>query len=1092
MADFSRINPTLMNVLSPLLVDLSIIVLAVAGVLLLGLKLIQHVWDLSNTSAYPPAALLFTAGVATAVRNRFPWLHRAYHQRPDRKVMLTAAIILLVASSLTALFTALVMADHERHRLTQSMVSDRDALSRGLLMAMEVRGKELERFSHNPLLVQTLQDLQSKPAGSVHPAQLNNLRAMMELLGPHEFTITNLLGDTVLSSEPAVAHHPGLPSLVPSLNFPGEIFLQRDPATLDFYLQMQLPVRDGAQTIGHFIASLPLPASSRFAHELTRRANNTVIKICSLTDLLWSCLPSKIGEMQQIQMLRPDTLPPEARSAQRQSGTALENRNGRRWMISYSPLGASGLGLSLEVPTSQLYAPVVQTLEAGLLFVPGLVLLGLLALGWQLRPLTQELHRANAQLQTAFNYSGIGILLVNGRGELLDFNPAFSEMLGYAPDELRKFSLVDDFLHPEDRGPVAQQLGGIADSTVGAYCAHRRYRHKNGQYRMLRWHVSPVQDEDGTISAIVCYAIDVTDELERKQSMRQQTAFLNAVLDNMQDMVYACDEHGLLSYVNAAAIRAGLPEKSALSLSQLALVSPVHALDHTPVPLNQLPLGAALRGEQKDAEEFLIQNRQGQWRQYQICARRMQDASGAPLGAAAVAHDITDIRAAESRLKWLIEHDELTELPNQTLAIERLEQWLDTLASAEAGGSAMAVFMLDIDRFRQINDSFGHALGDDLLIETAARLKSALPAQDLLARWGGNAFVVLHPGVDDPRQIQADAEFLLSSLAEPFLLDGQIIFIAASLGIVRAPRDGRTATQLFSRADLAMYRCKANSPGRTMFYTAEMSQRGREQIEMESDLRHALTLGQFFVQYQPKVCLQTGVVVGAEALLRWQHPQHGLVSPATFIPLLEETGLIVSVGEWVLNAVCQQIRTWSAEGKAPLPIAVNCSVRQLQGDLILRQVFAALNDSGVDPSLLELEITESMMLSDPEHVYGLIVELGELGVNTSIDDFGTGYSSLASLKRLPVTILKLDRAFVKDLPDDPDDAAITRAVISMAKALHLQVVAEGVETQEQADFLKALGCEAYQGWLFSPAVPPKRFAHFLADAQSVGLPHSSP
>jgi hypothetical protein len=370
---------------------------------MLGLKLIQHVWDLSNTSAYPPAALLFTAGIATAVRSRFPWLRRAYHQRPDRKVMLMAAVILLVASSLTALFTALVMADHERYRLTQSMASDRDALSRGLLMAMEVRGMELERFSHNPLLVQTLQGMQAKPADAAGPTRLTNLRAMMELLGPHEFTITNLFGDIILSSEPTIALHPGLPSLAPTLKFPGEFFLQRDPATLDFYLQMHLPIRDGTQTIGHLSASLMLPAASRFAHELTRRAKNTAIKICSLSGPLWTCLPSKRGDMLQTQLVDTSKLPVESRSTQHQTGTAFEDIDGQRWMISYSPIGTSSLGLAVEMPTVELYAPVVSTLETGLLFVPGLVLLGLLVLGWQLRPLTQKLHRANAQLQTAFN-----------------------------------------------------------------------------------------------------------------------------------------------------------------------------------------------------------------------------------------------------------------------------------------------------------------------------------------------------------------------------------------------------------------------------------------------------------------------------------------------------------------------------------------------------------------------------------------------------------------------------------------------------------------------------------------------------------------
>ncbi|MGA8009567.1 MAG: EAL domain-containing protein, partial [Thiomonas sp.] len=1057
-----------MTLMHPLLIDLGIIAIAVAGALMLGLKLIQHLWHLGSTSAYPPTALLFTAGVATMVRKRFPWLRRAYHQRPDRKVMLTAAAILLVASSLTALFTALVMADHERQRLTQSMASDRDALSRGLLMAMEVRSKELERFSHNPLLIQILRDMRASPSGAVEQTQLTNLRAMIELLGPHDFTITNLRGETLLSSETSRPHSPGLPSLAPVRLFPKDILLQRDPATLDFYLQMHTPVRDGTQTIGQFRASLPMPASSRFARELALRTKDTVIKVCSLSGPLWTCLPSKPGEMPKVQRIDSRNLPVEAWSTAHQAGTAFQSIDGQRSMISYTPLGPSGLGIAVEMPTAELYAPAVATMETGLLFVPGLVLLGLLVLGWQLRPLTRKLHRTNAQLQTAFNYSGIGILLVNGHGEVLDFNPAFSQMLGYEPDELRKFPLVNDLLHPDDRDAVAQQLGGIASTEVGAYCTHRRYRHKSGQYRMLRWHISPAKEEDGQISAIVCYAIDATDELDRKEAMARQSAILNAVLDNLQDVVFVCDQDGRLIYTNHAGTRSGLSQDQSAGLDKLDQFRPLYTLDHKPLPVAERPLERGLKGEVTRGLEYCAPTESGGWRYYQFSGYPLGADQGRTLGAVSISHDITEVRDAERRLKWLIEHDDLTELPNQTLVIDRLEQWLADHAGPNGG--EMAVFLLDIDRFRQINDSFGHALGDDLLIETASRLKSALPAQDTLARWGGNAFVVLHPGVDEYQRLMADAEELLNSLTEPFLLDGQTIFITASLGIARAPRDGRSATQLFSRADLAMYRSKAISPGRPMFYAADMSQRGREQIEMETDLRHALSRGQLFLQYQPKVCLQTGAVLGAEALLRWQHPQHGLVAPATFIPLLEETGLIVPVGEWVLNAVCQQIHTWEAEGKMPLPIAVNCSMRQLQGDLILRQVSSALADSGISPALLELEITESMMLRDPDHVSGLVVELRDLGVNTSIDDFGTGYSSLASLKRLPVTTLKLDRAFVKDLPDDLDDAAITRAVLSMAQALHLRVVAEGVETPEQAEFLKALGCEAYQGWLFSPAV----------------------
>ncbi|MFY9317088.1 MAG: EAL domain-containing protein, partial [Burkholderiales bacterium] len=478
--------------------------------------------------------------------------------------------------------------------------------------------------------------------------------------------------------------------------------------------------------------------------------------------------------------------------------------------------------------------------------------------------------------------------------------------------------------------------------------------------------------------------------------------------------------------------------------------------------------------------EHRIVRPDGELRWVRVGSFPVLDASGAPYRIAGTLEDVTERRKREEKLLYDAQFDALTELPNRLVCQDRLGR---ALAQAQRKSWGMAVLFIDLDRFKMVNDMLGHAIGDAALRQAGQRLTHCVRSGDTVARIGGDEFAVVLAEIAHPEDAGAVAQKIIDTMMPPMDLEGHEVFLSASVGIAAFPADGGDAETLLKNADAAMLKAKEAGRASYQFYTAAMNERAMEKMMLENDLRRALDRDEFELCYQPKQELKSGRIAGVEALLRWRHPARGLISPAQFVPLLEDSGLIVKVGDWVVRAACRQIADWQAAGVPVAPVAVNLAAKQFLHHDLIGTIEQAL-EIGIDPALLALEITESDVMQRPEEVVAMLHKIKTRGIAVAIDDFGTGYSSLAYLKRLPVDALKLDRSFVTGLPDNPDDVSIARAIIGMAHSLSLKVIAEGVETEAQRAFLSAWNCDQEQGYLLSKALSADECAAFLRARKS--------
>jgi diguanylate cyclase (GGDEF)-like protein/PAS domain S-box-containing protein len=461
----------------------------------------------------------------------------------------------------------------------------------------------------------------------------------------------------------------------------------------------------------------------------------------------------------------------------------------------------------------------------------------------------------------------------------------------------------------------------------------------------------------------------------------------------------------------------------------------------------------------------------------------LRDESGAISGIMAIVADITERMQAAARINYLAYHDTLTTLPNRVSFEERLTE---SVARAGTDNESLAVMFLSLDRFKKFNDTLGHTVGDQLLKSVADRLRPAMQEGDTLARFGSDEFSFLLTGINKAEDASRLAREFQAILDAPFYVEGHELYVTSSIGIGLYPADGRDSQELLKSAGAALYRAKQSGGSNYQFYTADMNALALARLALENQLRWALERKEFRVYYQPQVSINTGQITGMEALVRWQHPELGLVSPSEFIPLAEDTGLIAPIGEWVLRAACAQTRAWHDCGFKSLRVSVNLSPRQFQQPDLVLVVERILKETGLDGASLELEVTESSVMKNAETAIRTLGELKAMGIKISIDDFGSGYSSLSYLKYLPIDVLKIDQSFVSDMTGDPKDAAIVMAIIQLAHSLQLKVIAEGVETDEQLHFLRLLSCDELQGYLFCRPIPVEAFENLLLEGRNLG------
>lgn len=479
--------------------------------------------------------------------------------------------------------------------------------------------------------------------------------------------------------------------------------------------------------------------------------------------------------------------------------------------------------------------------------------------------------------------------------------------------------------------------------------------------------------------------------------------------------------------------------------------------------------GVAMKARRPFTVEYRYRRRDGEYRWLLDTAVPRPVADGGPGGFIGACTDITDRKTAEARIERLAYHDGLTGLPNRTLFMDRLAQGL---RQAERHGRELVLLYLDLDRFKTINDTLGHMVGDELLRQAGRRLEALLRGEDTVARLGGDEFVILLPGLGTAQDAAHVASKAAAVLAAPFSIGAHLLHVTASIGISVYPRDGADTAQLLKHADVALYQAKERGRNSYVFFGHEMTRAADQRLELENRLRRALERDELCLYYQPQARLADLSITGVEALLRWQHPERGLLTPGEFIDIAEDTGLIVPIGEWVLRTACAQAREWQRSGLPPFRLGVNLSPRQFGHEDLCGMVKAILRETGLNATWLELELTESGVAHDPERAVAMLAQLRALGVQLALDDFGTGYSSLAYLKRFPLHRLKVDRSFVRDIPGDADDVAIVEAILAMARRLKLAVVAEGVESEAQRAFLRAHGCQEMQGYALSPPLAP--------------------
>lgn len=658
-------------------------------------------------------------------------------------------------------------------------------------------------------------------------------------------------------------------------------------------------------------------------------------------------------------------------------------------------------------------------------------------------------------------------VVITGMDDLIvGYNQLFQDILGYSDHELDGFSKND--ITPEkwilsERKIIEEKLQSAGQSEF----YEQELIKKTGEKFPVLIKCCVEGGRDGKPLRLWRIIRDLTIFKENEEKLRLAAS----VFEGSSDGIIITDPYGRILDVNKAFTEiTGYTREETVDKTPALFKSNRHGPEFYRNLWAELRLKGYWRGEiwdrRKNGEVFPM------WE----TINAVKDSEGAISHYVGVFSDITTIKTAEERLHYLAHYDALTGLPNRLLFRDRLDR---AMIQAGRNSNPVALMYVDLDGFKFINDSLGHRVGDQLLKEVTYRIGGCLREGDTLARLGGDEFAVVLPDLTEIDSASVVSRRIIETLSDPIDLGRHEVVVTASVGIAVYPDDAEDKDDLLKHADTAMYHAKEDGKNNYKFFTSEMNVRTIERLNLENNLRYAIEHKQFLLHYQPRVDLKTGRMIGMEALIRWQHPETGLISPARFIPVAEETGLIVPIGEWVLECACKRNKVWLDEGLAAMRVAVNLSGRQFRQPGLVEFIARTLENSGLPPHQLELEITESMVMHNVEEVIEMMHRLKDMGIHISIDDFGTGYSSLNWLKRFPIDTLKVDQSFVRDMADDSGNLDIVRAIISLGHNLNLNVLAEGVETDEQLRLLKREGCDEMQGYLFSPPLDEDKFTEIL-------------
>jgi diguanylate cyclase (GGDEF)-like protein/PAS domain S-box-containing protein len=773
-------------------------------------------------------------------------------------------------------------------------------------------------------------------------------------------------------------------------------------------------------------------------------------------------------------------LPAATAAREEHGGTSYGiDYRGEPVLAAYRPMMGTGWHLIAKIDRSE----VLEQLWTLVFWVSIVILVAIIAVSVAIMLLWRQQRRAHQLallvrtaeqdrlLKYFYELPFIGMAITSpDTKRWLRFNDQLCEILGYSREELALKNWTE-MTHPDDIEKDIVEFEKVIRGKSEGYAMNKRYIRKDGSIVIANINVKCVRTNDGKVNYFVSMIRDITEQERRKTEALAARSQLQATLDAIPDLLFELDLDGCCHAYHSA--RTDLPAAPVEDLLGKKIS------DVLPPGAANIIVSAMLEAQEKglsSGKQLELELSQGKlW--FELSVSRKHVDPGLDPRFIVLARDITERKASEQRILNLAHYDSLTGLPNRALLADRMRV---AIKRAARQSTRLAVLFLDLDRFKPINDSLGHDIGDQLLKGVAERMQASVRSVDTVSRVGGDEFVVLLSEIETMEDAARVAEKLIRGLSQPYAIEGHELLITASVGICIYPDNGTQPNVLLRNADASMYSAKEAGRNRYQFYSDDMTARAIERLSLEHDLRGAAQRGEIFIVYQPQIELATRRIIGAEVLMRWRHPAYGLITPARFIPIAEDSGLILVIGEWILGEACRQVRLWRDRGILDICVSVNVSAVQFrQGDFV-RVVERALNESGISPNNLELELTESVVMQGIESTLQKLREVEALGVRVAIDDFGTGHSSLSYLRQFTVDRLKIDQSFVRDLPGNVDAAAIAAAIVAMGLSLGLRIIAEGVETEAQAEFLQSVLCKEGQGYLYARPMVADEFEVWVA------------